>query len=65
MIARKLKNKLQLNEVNTVKATVILELAFKMLRLGTLPRENSQTKAIIDKNRGPLLAECHWPSEKM
>ena len=37
-ITRKLKNKLQLDEVTAVKVNVILEIAFKMLRLGTLPQ---------------------------
>ena len=46
------KKKLQLDEVNSVK------LAFKMLKLSILPKENSQTKAITDKDKGPVLAEC-------
>ena len=54
----KKKNILQLDEVNAVKATVLLELDFKFLRLGTLPNENPQTKAITDKDKGSLLVEC-------
>ena len=61
MIAKK-KEK-QTTEVNAVKTVVILELAFKILRLGTLQKENSQTKAITDKDKGPLLADCPSPSE--
>ena len=66
-ITKKLNKTLQLDEVNSVKANFILEIAFRRLRLGTLPppQENIQTKSKTEKDKRALLVKCPspcWPS---